>query len=145
MRTQVTILIAAIFVGGSISGAIVASTYVNHYALAAAQRPDDNPFVWRLDTRTGEILACSFTRNLDSEPADPANPFDQIFADAQSPYDIRCTNVAGVPRSKSKAPGKDTRRSPDLCSERRRLDRLARMLSMGSSTLAHYNVSLYPS
>ncbi len=60
------IILAAVIIGA----AILATQFVGRYQIAAASGTDGSPFVWRLDTRTGEIQSCTFSKIT--------NPFDRI-------------------------------------------------------------------
>lgn len=74
---QFAIVIAAVIIGA----AIVAAQFVGRYQVASAAGTDGSPFVWRLDTRTGEIQSCTFYKNDD--------PFAEII-DPKQKVLIRC-------------------------------------------------------
>jgi len=78
---QIAIILAALIVGASIIGA----RFVGRYEIAPSVGADGNPFVWRLDTRTGEVESCAFYKN----------PFDQFDPDNKSPSkpSIQCSKV----------------------------------------------------
>jgi hypothetical protein len=61
-----SIVLAAIIV----AGAIVTTQLCPRFQIAASMDADGNPFVWRTQTRTGEIRAC----HLEKDP----NPFNQF-------------------------------------------------------------------
>lgn len=71
---------SGIIVGALIIGAaIIGMGFVPRYQIADARNAVGNPFVWRLDTRTGAMEACIIS----------ANTFDKIG----SPVSLRCQSA----------------------------------------------------
>jgi hypothetical protein len=85
MASEFSTPLAMVFGAIIIGGAIVGTQFIGRYQIVPAVAAQGDPFVWRLDTRTGEIESCTFYKN----------PFDQFDPDAKqtSKVTITCTKV----------------------------------------------------
>jgi hypothetical protein len=70
MRSEIVIPLSIVLAAIVVAGAIVLTQLSPRFQIAAAMGADGNPFVWRTNTRTGEIRAC----HIEKDP----NPFNQF-------------------------------------------------------------------
>jgi hypothetical protein len=92
LTSPIAILLGAII----IAAGIIAAQFVDRYQIAPATDHDGNPFLWRLNVRTGEIQRCSFvsrfagsSSTLDSKSQSP-NPYDENWP-AAALFQFSCT------------------------------------------------------
>ena len=57
MTTQGSVILAAIIIGGSILGA----SFIDPYQLAMDGGGPDGSYAWRINKRTGQVVACQVT------------------------------------------------------------------------------------
>lgn len=81
-------LIAAAILGAKLLGG-------RDYQIVSATGADGNPFVWRLDVRSGAIESCAFQKEAnpfdDLDPAKDKDPF--AFLAQSKHWSIKCTGI----------------------------------------------------
>ncbi len=86
MRIQLSTAWAILIVGALIAASLLGSEwrFGARYQIAPAMGADGNPFVWRVDTVTGEVESCTFEK--------VTNPFTRIgeHGETLSPVQIEC-------------------------------------------------------
>lgn len=65
MKSESIVALAVIGAALIVGSAIVSSQFVAKYQIAAFTGADGNPFVWRLNARTGAIQSCGFSKDDD--------------------------------------------------------------------------------